>query len=437
MPSGDDETATDVEALHQQVEELQHENDELKQAGASPRGIKGPLWRRILSWVLVVLACLLAVVSVMVVFARNQLLNTDAYVSTVAPLASNPAIQTQVATRVSEELIARTDLSQRVKGALPAKAGFLVTPITDEVKSVAYSVTLKLVQSSQFEQLWITANRASHKQLVNVLTGTQKGAVSTRNGRITIDLGQVEAKAKEALDGKGITVFNKVPAVKGLNFVLFQSDSLVHIQKLVKFLNKLAIVLPIITLLFFAGAVVLARDRRRGLVRAAVGLALSMALILVLIAVGRNQYLSGIKPPQSPTAQAAVIDIVTANLRDAVRIILIVAALIAFVAVLVGNAWIRAKVGGMNKPGWITGGPVHDFVALHRKALQWLVLAVGLVILVIWGNPTTLVAVVVVLVTLAVVGLVGLFARGGPRVAAVTGPSGAAPGPEPGGGTEE
>ena len=182
---------------------------------------------------LVVLACLFAVVSVVVVFARNQLLNTDAYVSTVAPLASNPAIQTQVATRVSEELIARTDLSQRVKGALPAKAGFLVTPITDEVKSVAYSVTLKLVQSSQFEQLWITANRASHKQLVNVLTGTQKGSVSTRNGRITIDLGQVEAKAKKRLDGKGITVFNKVPAVKGLNFVLFQSDQLVHIQKLV------------------------------------------------------------------------------------------------------------------------------------------------------------------------------------------------------------
>jgi len=431
----DEGPAPDVEALKHQVEELKHENEELKSHGG-PKRDKGPRWRRILSWVLVVLACLLAVVSVMVVFARNQLLNTDSYVSTVAPLASNPAIQAQVATRVSEELISRTDLSQRVKGALPAKAGFLVTPITDEVKSVTYSVTLKLVQSQQFEQVWIAANRASHQQLVNVLTGTQRGAFSTSNGRITIDLGQVETKVKQALDAKGITVFDRVPAVS-LTYVLFQSDSLVHIQKLVKFLNKLAIVLPIITLLFFAGAVVLARDRRRGLVRAAVGLALSMALILVLIAVGRNQYLSGIKPPQSPTAQAAVIDIVTANLRDAVRIILIVAALIAFVAVLVGNAWIRAKVGGMNKPGWITGGPVHDFVALHRKALQWLVLAVGLVILVIWGNPTTLVAVVVVLVTLAVVGLVGLFARGGPRVAAVTGPSGAAPGPEPGGGTEE
>ena len=63
--------------------------------------------------------------------------------------------------------------------------------------------------------------------------------------------------------------------------MLFQSNDLVRIQKLVKFLDKLAVVLPIITLLCFAGVVVLARNRRRGLVRAAVGLALSMAVILV------------------------------------------------------------------------------------------------------------------------------------------------------------
>ncbi len=433
MPPGD-EPSPDVDALRSQVEELQHENDELKQAEGATKPDKGPRWRRILSWVLVVLACLLAVISVFVVFARNQLLNTDAYVSTVAPLATNPAIQTQVATRVSEELIARTNLNSRVKNALPAKAGFLATPITDEVKSVTYLVTLKVVQSPQFEKAWVAANRASHKQLVNVLTGTQQGAVSTRNGRITIDLSQVEVKAKQALDARGITVFDKIPAVRGLNYVLFQSDSLVHVQKLVKFLNKLAIVLPIITLLFFAGAIVLARNRRRGLVRSAVGLALSMALILILIAVARSQYLAGIKPPQSPAAQSAVLDIVTANLRNGVRIILIVAALIAIIGLIAGNHWVRSKVGAAGKPGWLTGGPVHDFVAAHRKALQWGVLAVGLVILVIWGNPTTLVAVVVVLVTLAVVGLVGLYAGRGTRVAAAA-PTGGAP-TSGGGGTE-
>ncbi len=436
MTPGDEEPSPDADPAGQQVEGLTHENEGPKQADVGPKKDKGPRWRRILSWVLVVLACLLAVVSVMVVFVRNQLLNTDAYVSTMAPLATNPAIQTQVATRVSEELIARTDLSQRVKSALPPKAGFLVTPITDEVQNATYSVTLKLVQSPKFEQLWIAVNRASHKQLVNVLTGTQQGAVSTKNGRITIDLSQVEIKVKQALDAKGITVFDKVPAVKGLNYVLFQSDNLVHIQKLVKFLNKLAVVLPIITLLFFAGAIVLARNRRRGLVRAAAGLALSMALILILIAVGRNQYIAGVKPPQSPAAQSAVIDIVTTNLRNGIRIILIVAALIAIGGLIAGNRWIRSKAGDMRKPGWVTGGPVHDFVARHRKALQWAVLALGLIILVIWGNPTALVAVVVVLITLAVVGLVGLFAGRGPRPA-VAGPTGGSPESEGGGGTEE
>ena len=418
--------------MQQNVEELQAENEQLREAESGRKPDKGPRWRRITSWVLVVLACLLAVVSVLVVFVRNQLLNTDAYVSTMAPLATNPAIQTHVATRVSEELIARTDLQARVKNALPAKAGFLVTPITDEVQKATYSLTLKLVQSPKFEQLWVGANRASHKQLVAVLTGTQTGAVSTKDGKITIDLGKVEVTVKKDLAAKGITVFDKVPAVKGLNYVLFQSNDLVRIQKLVKFLDKLAVVLPIITLLCFAGAVVLTRDRRRGLVRAGVGLALSMGLILVLIAVGRNQYLAGLKPPQSPQAAAAVIDTVTTNLRDAVRLILILAAVVAIVALVAGNSWVRTKVGDRSKPGWATGGPVHDFVARHRKALQWAVLALGLLILVIWSNPTTLVAIVVVVITLVVVGLVGLFAGRGPRPA-TTGPSGSGP---PGSGPE-
>ena len=58
---------------------------------------EGPRWKRISSWVLVVLASILSVISVLTVFTRNQLLNTDTYVNTVAPLAGNPAIQTQVA----------------------------------------------------------------------------------------------------------------------------------------------------------------------------------------------------------------------------------------------------------------------------------------------------------------------------------------------------
>ena len=71
----------------------------------------------------------------------------------------------------------------------------------------------------------MAANRASHKQLVAVLTGSSEGSVSSKNGKVTIDLSQVEVNVKKKLDAKGITVFDKIPAVKGLNFVLFQSKT--------------------------------------------------------------------------------------------------------------------------------------------------------------------------------------------------------------------
>lgn len=365
----------------------------------------GPRWKRIAAWVLVVLACILSVLSVITVFARNQLLNTDTYVNTVAPLASNPAIQTQIAKQVSENLISRTNVETRVKDALPPKAGFLATPVTSGLESAVNDLALKAVQSKQFYEVWVAANRASHKQLVAVLTGSNTGSVSSKNGRVTIDLSQVEVNVKKKLDAKGITVFDKVPAVKGLDFVLFQSQDLVKVQKATKLLNDLAIVLPIVTLLFLAASVVLARNRRRGLVRAAGGLALSMAAVLVVMAVARHQYLSGLSPDQSVAANQAVIDTVTATLRLGLRIILGVSAFIVVVALAAGNRRLRAWVSRADRPD----NPVHRFVAGHRKSLQWGILGLALLVLVVWSEPTTLVAVIVVAISLVLIGLVGFY----------------------------
>jgi len=411
------EPGDDVDTLHHEVDELRRQNEALRSSeGTAHSGRGRRRLRTVSSWVLLVLACLLAVVSVLVVFTRNQLLNTDTYVSTVTPLASDPAIQTAVATKVSNQLVERVNIEQRVKSALPARASFLATPITSEVKSATYAITLKLVESDQFQKLWVVANRASHKQLVAVLTGSSNGSVSTSGGRVTIDLSQVELNVKKQLDAKGITVFNKVPAVKGLNFVLFQSDQLTKIQKLVRVLNKVAVLLPILALLLFAAAVALARNRRKGLVRAGAGLALSMGIILVAVSVGRNQYLSSLSPDQSKPANAAVIDTVSAPLQDGVRTIVIIAAVVAVIAVLAGVPAIQRLVARRSGPSWLSAGPFHDFVSAHRRGLQWAVLAVGLFVLVVWNKPTTLVAVIVVLITLALIGLVGLVAgrRGAP-----------------------
>ena len=423
----------DPDELQHEVEVLEQENEALRhqvEATAKPKKRRG---RTIASWVLIVLACLLAVLSVVVVYARNELLNTDTFVATVAPLAKDKAIQTTVATKVSENLVARTDLQQRVQNALPEKAGFLANPISGAVQTATYQITLKLVQSPRFQTLWEQALRRSHEQVDNLLLGNKVGALQSTNGEVTVDLSQIENAAKEQLSARGLSVFNKLPNYTGAPFVLFQSDQLAKLQRWVKFLNHLAVVLPIVSILMFAGAVVLARDRRRGLVHAASGLAVSMAVLLIAANVGRNQYLSSLRPNQSKAANAAIIDTVDAALLDTVRTVLIVAAIVAIVAFVVGLGPIRRWIHERKAPSWLSSGPVHDTVAAHRRAFQWGVLVLGLVVLVLWNQPTVLVALIIVLVTLFVVMLVGLYgakrpSTGGPPAGA----TGVGPGPAAG-----
>jgi hypothetical protein len=383
-----------------------------------------------ISWILLVLACLLAVISVIAAYARNVALDNDTYIETVAPLASNPAIQAAVATRVSERLVERTNLHQQVAQALPPRASALVTPITDGVQSATNEIVLKLVQSAAFQKLWVAANRRAHAQVVGLLTGQQQGAVKTNNGAVTLDLSNVEAKAKQALDAKGITAFDKVATDHPATLVLFQSTQLKRLQGTVRFFNRLVVLLPILAILLFVGAILLAVNRRRGIVRAGLALAISMALILVIVAIARNQYLSGLGPSRSKPANAAVIDTLSAGLLDTVRTVLVLSALVALVAFLAGNARVRRFFATRSWPKWTTQGPVHDFVAVHRKALQWGTLGLALFILVVWNQPTVLVAVVVVLVALAVVGLIGLWGRGAPATRS-SGPDEVSPGSGP------
>jgi hypothetical protein len=412
------EAEPDIAALGHQKDELVDENEVLhqklaasKQASAKPKERRG---RTVGSWVLVVLACLLAITSVVVVYARNELLNDNTFVATLAPLASIPAVQTAVATRVSDSLVAQTNIEQRVKNALPARAGFLANPITSTVKSTSYNITLKLVKSSQFQHLWEQALRDTHKQLDNLLTGSNRGPFSAANGQVTVDLSKVQTAAKQQLASHGISVFEKVPQYKGVPLVLFESKQLLKLQRLVKVLNSLAFILPTLALLLFALSVVLSRDRRKGLVHAATGLAVSMALLLIVANIGRNQYLASLLPGQSKRAMAAVIDTVDAVLLDSVRTILIVAAVVATVAFLLGTGPVKRWFVDRKQPNWMTSGPVHSSVAAHRRAFQWGVLALGLVVLVVWNQPTAKVAINVVLFTFLLVILVGLYGRGDP-----------------------
>jgi hypothetical protein len=409
--SGDD-TVDKTDELRLEVEKLRRENEELKEStddGSPAHPRRRGRWRRVSACVLIVLASLLAVVSVLVVFVRNEVLDTNTYVATVGPLASDPAIQSAVANRVSQQLIRQVKVQQRVADALPQKAKFLAAPISSGLESVTHQVTLKFVQSSAFKKLWVQINERAHKQVVTLLTGDNSGALTSNKGQVSLDLGNVQAKVKQALHNKGITIFDKVPTTNA-SFVLFQSDQLAKLQRLIRVLDRLAYLLPIVSVVCFAGGILLTENRRRGLVRASVALALGMGVLLVGVAIGRDLYLNALGTSVSLPAAANAYDAMTSFPLGTTRVVLLISVIIALVSMAVGNNRIRSWARSVDKPNWLVESAAHRWIRAHRRLLQWATLAIGFVVVVVWDNPTPLVAIVIVAITLAVVGLIGMMA---------------------------
>ena len=78
-----------------------------------------PRWRRILVAVLVVLGCIFVPLSVLSVWMKTTLLDTNNYVATVAPLADNSSVQNAIADRVTNTLIVNNSVDQRIVDRLP------------------------------------------------------------------------------------------------------------------------------------------------------------------------------------------------------------------------------------------------------------------------------------------------------------------------------
>src|ERR1700704_6078797 len=122
-------------------------DDPAQAGGATPRRRRDSRRRRLARGTLLVVGCLLAIFSVLIMWVRAELLNTDAYVATMAPLASSPAVQNAIATDISNQLSAKVDVQAKVRDALPPSAASLAAPLATQLKSFTYDAAKRLVSS--------------------------------------------------------------------------------------------------------------------------------------------------------------------------------------------------------------------------------------------------------------------------------------------------
>jgi hypothetical protein len=347
---------------------------------------------------------------------KSTVLDTDTYVSTVAPLAHNPDVQNAIATRVTNALVVDNTgeqaLVQQVINRLPDKAKFVGPKINDALASVVHDATLKLVQSDQFATLWKEANRRAQSQIVALLEGKKIRNAETNNGEVVLDIGAIAQKVNSGLEQHGITAFSdKANSASDKQIVLIKSIWLKRGQNATNLLQELAVVLPILTLLCFGFAIGLSPNRRRTILRGALGLALGMALLLIAFNGGRHFYLNVLPSTVNVNAAGALYDQLLGTLRLALRTGFVFALVAALAAWLAGPAKpatrVRDGVLHLVRGAGPAGGEASSFglyVSRHKNGLRVLVLGIGLVVLVAMSAPTPLVVIVI-----AVLVLVGLL----------------------------
>jgi hypothetical protein len=366
-----------------------------------------PRWRRILVALLVVIGCVLAPISVIGLWGRNTLLDTDQYVDTVGPLAKDPAIQKAVSERVSKRLVSSVDIEGEIKAAFPRAESFAPS-IAAGLETFVREATLRITQSERFHTLWENINRRAHSRIVAVLEGEGTETVQTRDGQVVLNVGPLVDEVKKRLDDRGVTVFDGVSTKA--QFVLFDSEQLTKAQSGVRALKRVTYLLPILALVAFAAAIALSSNRRRTLLRAALGLAFGMALVLIVFNLGRGAYLDAVeRAGRSREANAAAFDQVIDFLRISLRTVFAVGLVVALGAWLAGPGRLATRIregvlGLVRGKGDAGVTAVGRFVGTYRVALRVTVVGLGVLILVVLSHP----GVVAVLVTTALV-VVGLL----------------------------
>src|SRR6478736_10277846 len=137
----------DVAALEAEVERLRRRNAELE----SPTAVRVRHAARTTGAViLLIIGALCLTLAVPAIWSLNQVLNTDRYVATMEPLATNPDVQAAVETAVNRQIAARLDIGALVDEALPPQAARLKAPIENAVSGLISTVVHRAVTSEAF-----------------------------------------------------------------------------------------------------------------------------------------------------------------------------------------------------------------------------------------------------------------------------------------------
>ncbi|MFJ6085652.1 hypothetical protein ACIQI8_30110 [Streptomyces sp. NPDC092369] len=276
--------------------------------------------RSALAAALLTLACLLAPFGALAAWAAYGLADTGRYVTTMAPLATDPAVRDAVADSVGAGIMREAD-GRTDAGPMPAAA----RPF---VRSAVRSFTA----TEAFRTAWDTGNRAVHDAVLTALRDRAD------RGDVTVDLAPITARLKHRLATDHVPLAADIP-VEHTRVAVLPAQQVDRFRKGFHVLEVAGFWLPLAAVVFAVAGIALAACRRRALTATALGTALGGAALGLAVALGRHLTLTDLPDETHRPAAAAIYDALTTTLRQTAWLLLALGLTVAV------TTWLTARWG--------------------------------------------------------------------------------------------
>jgi hypothetical protein len=331
--------------------------------------------RRAAIWILIVLASLIALGSALTTWVDRQMLDTQSWADASAELIEDPEVRAALSVYLVDQLYANVDVAADLEERLPDNLDRLAGPLAGALREPTTEAVDRLLDSPRLQQLFINASTTAQQKLVNVLEDKTGDGITTGNGVVTLDLGELARSLGEEL-GLSTSTLDRIPPDAG-ELEVMRSDQLDAAQTGVKAVRVLSVWLLVLVLGMYALAVFLARGARRETLRN-----VGCALVLVGLAVLVVRRLAGnyaVDALTEPTSQ------------DSGRRVWLIST-----SILAQIGWAGVIYGVVAILGTVLAGPTSRAVALRRRiapvlnerpAIVWAGAAAVYLLLIVWG-PT-------------------------------------------------
>ena len=289
--------------------------------------------RTLVALLVLVAGALMVPVATAGLWVRDTVVPAQAYVDTVAPLATDPAVVAAVEERLTEQTMA----------SIARAAGDRLPPaVHRRVAKLVQVAVNRVVADHAFAQAWRASNKLAHDDVVAVLTGRSSAVKVGPDSTVYLQLASLGREIRRQLGAAGVPFARSLP-VPDADLPIGHADDLVRARTGYDLLHRYGRVLPVAALLLIGLGLVLARRRMQALGWTAFTVLGGLGVLAGGIAVGRIYYLQSLPDGISDAAGTAVFDTVSAGLR-ADMIVVAVGALVLLVASAVLGRATRSSV---------------------------------------------------------------------------------------------